>query len=316
MLTKLLSTSIIVGAFLIGCGGETNEQISQDVSMPHQVNMSSKNLREAGPDSEEYADFMRTYTMHSRLFSVYDGYIKLRDPAHQNLDLKYVFYIDSDHNNNTGYVDPWIPKAGAEFLIEDGIKYKYTGTPGSTEWSWEVIDWNAGSPYDGNGIKIDNDEDLVYGVTLNQDWTLNSFLGYVNLHDKWEYPILRHGGNKIFTVCTIDDDVYFHSYNSHIGNQQKLDDNEMYYNYEFTVGNQKFYTEGGILFNEDWTVVEGAGRIEYEVREYDAITIIPKSFFPNVDFSFDYRDNAIVNTVTVRDSNWNELYNGRDNRVE
>lgn len=49
----------------------------------------------------------------------------------------YQFFIDADHLASTGYFAwQWKPN-GADYMVENGLLYKYTGTSG--EWSWELI---------------------------------------------------------------------------------------------------------------------------------------------------------------------------------
>ena len=319
MLTKLLSTSIIAGVFLVGCGGEikeqANEQSLQDVSMPHHVEISPKNLRDSDPKSEEYLNYMKTYNLDSRIYHVTSSgnenvRIKLRDYAHRNQDLKYVFYRDRDYNINTGYVNPWVPNVGADILIEDGIKYKYTGTPGSNEWSWEVIDWDCGDVQDEEGIQLDYTFGNYYGITLNQDWTYNSFLGYLSPSSStkpFEKKILYSvNENREFTVAHTDRDIYLHAYKK---DNQKLDDNEANFTYEVQVDGKIYYVEGNNLFDKDKKVI--ADNLQYEIRDYDAIIVIPKILLniPPIYKKNDYKLYNIfkINKAIIRDNNWNRL---------
>ena len=327
MLTKLLSTSIIAGTFLIGCGGETKEQSSQDVSMPHQVDMSPKKLRDLDPESEEYLNYMKTHNLNSRIYKVsrgewhYLANINLRDYEHRKQDLKYVFFHDRDNDRKTGYYNPWVSKAGADFLVEDGVYYKYTGTPGSNEWSWEVVEWNTGDVKNEEGIQGINGYGFFYGVTLNQDWTYNSFLGY---HSKtphgyylsqspigmYERKVLvNEQSNREFTISQLDEDIYLHAYKK---DEQKLDDNEVYYNYALQVYDKQYSIEGSNLLNENGEVI--ADNLQYEVRDYDAITIIPKKLL-NLQYYdiHNEKGNEVfpylkINEAIIRDKDWNELY--------
>ena len=304
MLTKSLSTSIIISVFLIGCGGEIKEQSSQDVSMPHQVDMSPKKLRDLDPESEEYLNYMKTYSLDSRRLWTSAGDIKLRDYKHQNKDLHYLIFHDSDSNKQTGYYNPWVPKVGADFLIEDGILYKYTGTPGSNEWSWEIINEDQGDiRHEGIQDYYYNNGSL-YGVVLNQDWSYNSFLGYYNLYREIEPKkfLEEKYENRWYTVCEIDDDIYFRSYSK---NGKKLDKRDMYYNYQFQIGDQMYYTEGGILYDKDWKVI--TDNLLYEVRDYEAVTIIPKSLLLQIDFDLGKRKNSRIRELNVRDKDWKLL---------
>ncbi|WP_127125881.1 right-handed parallel beta-helix repeat-containing protein [Pseudoflavitalea rhizosphaerae] len=49
---------------------------------------------------------------------------------------QYQIYIDSDNNAGTGYQDSQFGSSGADYLIENGLLYRYTGTGG---WSWTAV---------------------------------------------------------------------------------------------------------------------------------------------------------------------------------
>lgn len=49
---------------------------------------------------------------------------------------QYQIYIDSDNNAGTGYQDSQYGSSGADYLIENGLLYRYTGTGG---WSWTAV---------------------------------------------------------------------------------------------------------------------------------------------------------------------------------
>ena len=49
---------------------------------------------------------------------------------------QYQFYIDTDNNSATGYQDSQYGASGADYLIENGYLYRYTGTGG---WSWTAV---------------------------------------------------------------------------------------------------------------------------------------------------------------------------------
>jgi len=157
MIVKLVSISIVIGAFLVGCGGEVKERDKQDVSVPHQIDLKSKTLREFVPDSEEYRNFMKTYYLNSRLYSIEryrnEGWItKLRDLDNYDKNSNYAFYYDSDRNTSTGYYSKWVPDIGADFLVENGVLFQHTGTPGSNEWNWKILDYDVGNISDEEGV--------------------------------------------------------------------------------------------------------------------------------------------------------------------
>lgn len=47
-------------------------------------------------------------------------------------------FIDSDDNASTGYRTSSTPAVGADYYIENGSLYKYTGT-GGTNWGWQLV---------------------------------------------------------------------------------------------------------------------------------------------------------------------------------
>jgi len=54
-----------------------------------------------------------------------------------DLQQDYQFFIDADNLESTGYFAwQWKPN-GADYLVENGLLYKHTGSSG--EWSWELI---------------------------------------------------------------------------------------------------------------------------------------------------------------------------------
>ncbi len=298
MLVKLISSSVIAGALLVGCGGETNVQNQEVANMPHQIDMKPKHIRgsDLTPEGEEYLNFMKTYNLNSRIFYITLSYTRFNDFYNQNPKLHYVFYYDSDHNKQTGYYDPWVPNSGADYLFEDNTLYRYTGTPGSHEWSWEAIYTHRDDPNDffhNNYIK----GALVYGVSLNQDWTQENFLGYYDsATDYLERSFnFTEDTDRYFRTSQDNDTFYLHSYKK---KGQKLDPTEKYYNYTFTVNMTTYHTQGSILFNEAWEVL--ADNLMYEVREYDTITVVPKKYLTDGDIK--------IKAVEIRDTDWNQLH--------
>lgn len=49
---------------------------------------------------------------------------------------QYQIFINSDNNTGTGYQDSQYSSSGADYLIENGVLYRYTGTGG---WSWTAV---------------------------------------------------------------------------------------------------------------------------------------------------------------------------------
>lgn len=53
-----------------------------------------------------------------------------------NLAMKSQFFINSDKNYSTGLKTKWV-NSGFDFLVENDILYKYTGTP--NKWNWTRV---------------------------------------------------------------------------------------------------------------------------------------------------------------------------------
>ncbi|WP_138753880.1 right-handed parallel beta-helix repeat-containing protein [Paenibacillus sinopodophylli] len=54
------------------------------------------------------------------------------------LEQKGQFFINTDNNKATGFQVPYWTASGAEYLIENGVLYKYSGSDG-TSWSWSMV---------------------------------------------------------------------------------------------------------------------------------------------------------------------------------
>lgn len=54
------------------------------------------------------------------------------------LEEKGQLFINTDNNTGTGFKAPYWSNSGAEYLLESGFLYKYTGT-GGTDWSWTEV---------------------------------------------------------------------------------------------------------------------------------------------------------------------------------
>lgn len=56
----------------------------------------------------------------------------------ENIGLKQQFYFDVDDNKNSGFSNKIIPEIGADYLIENGNLYAYSGK--GSNWSWKKIE--------------------------------------------------------------------------------------------------------------------------------------------------------------------------------
>lgn len=94
-------------------------------------------------------------------------------PAHIQL------YIDTDNNSASGYKNDTWSHFGADYLVEDGILYRYTG---KGDWGWEDVDTISKFRSEGNKAILDitiprnllsNLSDKIkVGLELNnQDWS-------------------------------------------------------------------------------------------------------------------------------------------------
>lgn len=54
------------------------------------------------------------------------------------LTKKSQFFLNTDNNDKTGFKTGKFTQSGAEFLLENGVLYRYTGT-GGTDWSWKLV---------------------------------------------------------------------------------------------------------------------------------------------------------------------------------
>lgn len=56
----------------------------------------------------------------------------------KNLLKKNQFFINSDNNSNTGFRASYWNSSGADYLLENGSLYRYSGKGGS-DWSWSLV---------------------------------------------------------------------------------------------------------------------------------------------------------------------------------
>lgn len=60
------------------------------------------------------------------------------------LEEKGQLFINTDNNAGTGFKAPYWSNSGADYLLENGFLYKYTGTKG-TDWSWSEVRVHRGT---------------------------------------------------------------------------------------------------------------------------------------------------------------------------
>ncbi len=142
--SKILFLSTLTTTLILsGCGGgETSEILTNNIQ-PHKVTRAYGDL---DMSNDTYADVT---VSDSKYFFKYGS-----DSSHIQV------YIDSDLNTATGFTMFEDDSIGAEFLFEDNIIYKYTGT--NNEWSWKKVSYA-------------NEKDDYYDARLSFDILGDSF---------------------------------------------------------------------------------------------------------------------------------------------
>jgi surface protein len=311
MSIKPLYSTLITALFLTGCGAEIQREDSQISNLPHQVDIKPKTTRGFdSPESEEYLNYMKIYNLNSLSFSFQKTNGKWSANYKDSWNGKKAYYIDTDKNNQTGYVSKWSPKVGSEYLLEEGVLFKYTGTDGTKEWSWDIVS------YDGiNGFFSDADSLIAYGVTINDDWNYRSFLGYYDTDTPYietDAQLTRDEGvsnnHGAFYTTSDSEDFYIKASNQNYKQKEAA----KYYNYEFNINGTNYKTESDTLFNE--AGVEITDTLLYELHDKYSIVIIPKDLLASGDIK--------LNKAVIRDSSWGTLNSykyegngGGDNKV-
>lgn len=65
-------------------------------------------------------------------------FVRIKLTADVSVDYKYMMFIDTDRNSNTGFKTDW-DTVGAEYLSMNGQLMKYTGRDGFADWAWDVL---------------------------------------------------------------------------------------------------------------------------------------------------------------------------------
>ena len=223
----------------------------------------------------------------------------------KDANLHYQVFIDVDSNKQTGYYEPWIPNAGAEYLLEDNVLFKYAGTGGSHDWNWEVINYQIsdGKLIDAeSGEKIDISEANSYGVLLEKNWEYKNFLGYRHMYDNLssvQYTPVHEEPHHLGNVFSYKNDKNFYV-------KMPTIENVSYYNCKFEVGGKKFSTEGSTLFDANGNNLTDDLVYEADIEAYkhSALTILPKQLVGDGSLK--------ITSIEFRDSNWGLVgkYNG------
>jgi hypothetical protein len=143
--SQLLFASLgIVAWLLVGCGGGTNtEQPARDLQTPTAIK--TEKLHSAAPaividgEASEWLSVPNganaTAQSTTNLKAVYDGAAYLYFLSEGlGMGPNYNLFINSDGNTNTGFkLSEW-NASGADYLLENGVLYQYSGT--GTDWAW------------------------------------------------------------------------------------------------------------------------------------------------------------------------------------
>lgn len=98
-----------------------------DISVDGQTN-DWLEVEAAFETTNQPAEIFKAYNSGDSLFFLVQG---------NELQLDFQFFIDADNLINTGYnAWQWKPN-GSDYMVENGLLYKYSGTSG--EWDWELI---------------------------------------------------------------------------------------------------------------------------------------------------------------------------------
>jgi len=101
-------------------------------------------------------------------------HLNIKDGAHADTNMQY--YLDVDNNVDTGYTSDGITK-GADYLIENGAFFKYTGNGSNWEWDefggdWEYETYDVYVPLD--EIELDVKSTIKVGaIAWDDDWDIS-----------------------------------------------------------------------------------------------------------------------------------------------
>ncbi len=302
MSIKPIYLTLISALFLAGCGSEIQRENSQISNLTHQVDIKLKTLREVAPEDAEYQNYMKIYNLNSLSFNFNKSGLAPGDENETwklhyngNYSGKKAYYLDTDKNNQTGYFNKWTSKVGAEYLLEEGVLFKYTGTDGSKEWSWEIVSYKGMEGFNNNIDSI-----LAYCITMNDDWSYRGFLGYYDTdisYRETDARLIRDEGaynnHGMFYTASDNEDFYIRALNKNY----KQKENAKFYAYEFSINGTNYTIENNILFNAEKKEITDT--LLYESHDRFNIVIIPKSLLASGDIK--------LKKVVIRDSSWGTL---------
>lgn len=299
---------------MVGCGGSatsTNESVIE----PHKVIKSDIDVTSNGVISIEVTNDDKNYIFS---YSSDDAYIQL--------------YLDTDRNEESGYIHWGEGELGADFLIENNCLYKYAGM-GGTDWTWEYI-----------GVIGEQTDLYLAEVSLNSfGEDVNSFnLRAVSINENWEAISVKEDETvtkvidmfyylKQFRTRAISQDdlnLYFldsdplaNQYHTHHFVNIDYDDSTGYQQQlmnisptgsvgiigaEYLIEDDKLYRYNGTGNDWAWEYVISLTRktIDSSIHtdQFEGLdvmyTAIPKSYIPDWNAYCDFY-------IVYRDANWN-----------
>lgn len=135
--TNIVLIALVGVVLMSGFGGESVEQIN-DKTQPHKTQRVYMDDFRKNISFEYHISSLRD----DLYFLLLDG-VKNGKPVQLYKDIHTQFYIDVDNSGATGYNNESQYDTGSEYLIEDGVLFKYIGT-GGRDWNWEIISYNIG----------------------------------------------------------------------------------------------------------------------------------------------------------------------------
>ncbi len=302
---KFMRANIAI-MIISGCGITTDSTIDEELSKESPHKFQIQKIREVeSPDNPDYLNYMKSYDISSSNFYILSSWER-RLFIKKDRGFHYSFYIDVDSNNQTGYYNPWLKSAGAEYLWEDDTLFIYRGEDGTNEWSWEPIAYNTGDKIDYKIVKrldLPSLKDaLVYAVSFDRDWVFQRFLGYSyrGSADRLEHLYYYSGYFNNIKISANDENIYIKKYINHTQNSNidlTRDKRAYYYNYTLKSGDTIYYTEGNSLFDSKWNLI--TDNLPYLVDDQQSVTVIPKKYIDSKDIEFI--------SLVIRSVNWDPI---------
>ncbi len=282
---KILQRTIfpILGLILLsGCGEE--DIVNMDIN-PHKL------------DRSVLENIDRNGTLATLLIYNNDTNYKFSFVADPNSNIKahYQVYIDTDRSGDSGYVLYETNGLGAEYLLEDGVLFKYTGT-GDSNWSWKYI-----KKFEKNGTN------KTYDIGLNTFGDINSFnVQAIVLDENWD---LRRNSTMEVVTKTIDTKSHL----ANLENDKGFSIANDKLNFYFTLSSK--YKHRGFFINSDANSKTGYARKGYDyliedktVYKYTGENNLYEWSWEEIDKVSTFQSNNDKTTIVPKKliENWNE----------